>query len=238
MENQTPELQVFTFSEKSQPLNTTIINGEPFFIAKDICDVLEFQNPTDIVKKFLDNDEYLTYKIDRAGQKRDMVFVNESGLYCLIFRSNKPAAKTFRKWVTSEVLPQIRKTGSYSTRNYKRTECYTGSGYVAKGFYKNYIDFKGGTFTITPFLDSQIKTLEYEGQQYYSIPNFLRALKNSTGAGQWATKLKTANIPVERFWLFGASTPAPFTTQAGLNQIKLAMRTIRYESWALELPFN
>ena len=237
MENQTPEMQVFNFSENANTINIIMQEGNPWFRAKDVCDALGLDNVTKALGN-LDEDERLTLPVVRAGQNRNMNFASESGVYALIFQSRKPAAKTFRKWVTSEVLPQIRKTGSYSTRNYKRTECYTGSGYVAKGFYKNYIDFKGGTFTITPFLDSQIKTLEYEGQQYYSIPNFLRALKNSTGAGQWATKLKTANIPVERFWLFGASTPAPFTTQAGLNQIKLAMRTIRYESWALELPFN
>ncbi|MDO4725925.1 MAG: Bro-N domain-containing protein [Porphyromonadaceae bacterium] len=105
--------KVFTFNPSNQPIQVEIINQEPWFVAKDICDCLGLQNVTDRIRS-LDDDERLTYVVDRAGQNREVNLVSESGLYNLIFQSRKPEAKKFRKWVTSEVLPSIRKSGSYS----------------------------------------------------------------------------------------------------------------------------
>jgi anti-repressor protein len=89
-------------------------DGEPWWVAKDVCDVLGIQNVTQAIEA-LDSDEKLPYVLDRAGQKREVNIISESGLYTLIMRSNKPDAKRFRKWVTSEVLPSIRKHGGYLT---------------------------------------------------------------------------------------------------------------------------
>ena len=90
-------------------------NGEPWFVAADVCRVLDLSNPSEAVK-CLDDDEQSKYCLGSGGS--DRVIINESGLYNLIFRSRKPEAKKFRKWVTEEVLPSIRKTGSYSvTKN-------------------------------------------------------------------------------------------------------------------------
>ena len=94
-------------------MRTETINNEPWFCAADICKVLSLTATTDVAMRKLDDDEKLMRKVYGSGQNRDMWFVNESGLYNLIFRSNKPEAKAFRKWVTSEVLPTIRRTGSY-----------------------------------------------------------------------------------------------------------------------------
>ena len=90
-------------------------NGEPWFVAADVCRVLDIKNPSEAVK-CLDDDEQSKYCLGSGGS--DRVIINESGMYNLIFRSRKPEAKKFRKWVTEEVLPSIRKTGSYSvTKN-------------------------------------------------------------------------------------------------------------------------
>ncbi len=103
---------IYSYSEKNK-LNVISINEEPWFVAKDVCEALSISRPSDIVEK-LDDDEKLMRKVSAAGQNREMWLVNESGLYNLIFRSNKPEAKAFRKWVTNTVLPAIRKQGSYS----------------------------------------------------------------------------------------------------------------------------
>lgn len=94
-------------------VRTVTINDQPYFVAKDVCDVLEITNPSKAVEN-LDEDERLLSLMVISGQNRDVLCVNESGLYHLIFKSRKPQAKAFRKWVTAEVLPAIRKTGSYS----------------------------------------------------------------------------------------------------------------------------
>lgn len=95
-----------------------MFNHEPWFVAADVCNALNIGNVTDAVRR-LDEDEKLTSIVSRAGQNREVNMVNESGLYNLIFQSRKPEAKAFRKWVTSEVLPSIRKTGRYEMRKSK-----------------------------------------------------------------------------------------------------------------------
>lgn len=101
------------FHYSNLPVRTKIIEGDIHFLAADICRVLELSNPSMTVK-VLDQDEYtLSTAEGRSRNSIPVNFVNESGLYHLIFQSRKPEAKNFRKWVTGTVLPEIRKTGSY-----------------------------------------------------------------------------------------------------------------------------
>ena len=90
-------------------------DGEPWFVAKDVCICLSIANSRDAVAR-LDDDEKDVGKADTLGGNQDMTLISESGLYTLVMRSNKPDAKVFRKWVTAEVLPSIRKTGCYGIR--------------------------------------------------------------------------------------------------------------------------
>lgn len=103
---------ILNFKGKA-PVRVQVIKGEPWFVAKDVCDILDISNSRDAVKK-LRNTEKGVAITDTLGGKQEMATVNESGLYALIFQSRKPAAQDFRYWVTSEVLPCIRKHGSYA----------------------------------------------------------------------------------------------------------------------------
>lgn len=105
-----PSIVPFCFNDNL--VRATIIDDDPWFVAKDVCDVLEMK--TEQVRR-LDDDEKGLRKMQTHGGEQEMVIISESGLYILIIRSNKPQAKQFRKWVTAEVLPSIRKTGSYHT---------------------------------------------------------------------------------------------------------------------------
>jgi prophage antirepressor-like protein len=102
--------QIFDF--QSSQVRVIIQDGDPWFAAKDICDVLEISNSRDAVGR-LDDDEKDVALTDTPGGPQNMTIVNESGLYALILTSRKPEAKTFKRWITHEVMPQIRKTGSY-----------------------------------------------------------------------------------------------------------------------------
>lgn len=103
------DLQIFN-NEEFGEVRTAVVNDEPMFCLIDICKALEIKNATDVAKR-LDEDELTRLNLgSRAGETN---FITESGLYAVILRSDKPNAKKFRKWVTSEVLPSIRKTGSY-----------------------------------------------------------------------------------------------------------------------------
>ncbi|TCK03287.1 UNVERIFIED_ORG: phage antirepressor protein KilAC domain-containing protein [Anoxybacillus amylolyticus] len=102
--------QVFTYGETQ--VRTIIKNGEVWFIAKDVCSVLDIKNSRDALGR-LDEDEKGVVLTDTLGGKQQMLCVNEAGLYNLVLRSRKPEAKQFKRWVTHEVLPTIRKTGGY-----------------------------------------------------------------------------------------------------------------------------
>jgi prophage antirepressor-like protein len=100
----------FRFDES--PVRAVVQDGEPWFVAKDVCDILGIDNPSQAVGRLDDDEKGITNTYTTAGT-REMLAVNESGVYSLVFTSRKPEAKRFRKWVTSEVLPEIRKTGGY-----------------------------------------------------------------------------------------------------------------------------
>ena len=101
--------QIFS-KENLGSVRTVLVNNEAWFCIKDICDILELTNPTAVAQR-VDEDERAKFNLGRQG---DTNFTNESVLYALIVRSDKKEAKPFRKWITSEVIPAIRKTGSYS----------------------------------------------------------------------------------------------------------------------------
>jgi prophage antirepressor-like protein len=94
------------------PVRAIVQDGEPWFVAKDVCDVLDMGDPSKAVSR-IDDDERGTTTVRTPGGPQEALTVNESGVYSLVFTSRKPEARRFRKWVTSEVLPEIRKTGGY-----------------------------------------------------------------------------------------------------------------------------
>ena len=106
------EITVFNNDEFGS-IRTVTIENEPWFVGKDVAEVLGYQNGSRDINRHVDDEDKLCTKIEYAGQKREVTIINESGLYSLILSSKLPNAKKFKRWVTSEVLPSIRKIGSY-----------------------------------------------------------------------------------------------------------------------------
>lgn len=109
------ELRTWTFS--GSEVRTVEVNGESWWVLKDVCTVLELTTPARVAERLEEDEVSLTHLTDSIGRQQETTIINESGLYSVILRSDKPQAKPFRKWVTSEVLPSIRKTGSYSIKD-------------------------------------------------------------------------------------------------------------------------
>ena len=105
-------LQIFNSPEFGQ-VRTIQQNGEPWFVGKDVAEILGYKDTSDAMKKHVDDEDKLMHQISASGQNREMYIINESGLYSLILSSKMPKAKEFKRWVTSEVIPAIRKTGKY-----------------------------------------------------------------------------------------------------------------------------
>lgn len=106
------EMQVFQNPEFGK-IRTVAINGEPWLVGKDVAVALGYEKPTDAVRKHVDREDRGVSKIETPSGTQDMTIINESGLYSLILSSKLPSAKKFKRWVTSEVLPTIRRTGGY-----------------------------------------------------------------------------------------------------------------------------
>lgn len=107
------ELQIFE-NEEFGLIRTTIIDGEPWLVGKDVAERLGYGNPRDALLRHVDEEDKGVVKYDTLGGKQEMTVINESGVYSLIFGSKLQKAKEFKRWVTSEVLPTIRKTGGYN----------------------------------------------------------------------------------------------------------------------------
>lgn len=110
MEN---NIQIFENSEFGK-VRTLEIDNEPWFVGKDVAEILGYSQPSVAIFKRVDSDDKGVSKMETPGGEQSVVIINESGLYSLILSSKIPTAKRFKRWVTSEVLPTIRKTGSYS----------------------------------------------------------------------------------------------------------------------------
>lgn len=105
--------QIIPFDYQNHEVRSLLINDEPWFVAKDVCDILDLENPSMVVSR-LDEDEVTKFNL--GGLSGETNIVSESGLYSLTLGSKKPEAKPFKRWITHDVIPAIRKTGSYSAK--------------------------------------------------------------------------------------------------------------------------
>lgn len=207
----------FQFNATSQEVRSLSIDSEPFFVAKDVCDILAISNNRDALSK-LDSDEKLMSVIPTLGQNRKMWLVSESGLYALIMRSNKPEAKAFRKWVTSEVLPSIRKKGYYKASS--------GSS--------NFIDARDIPYTTVLLNEYPVRCIVIKDQTYYSVNDVHKAMHSATTASQAAKRLNLKSTLAYKIWVFGNTHPSWFTVEVGVKLLLSGSRVLK-ESNQLKL---
>jgi len=209
--HQPSEVMTFHFSEEKNSIRNIIQGEDPWFVANDICKVLGMSD-TNVALRKLDSEEKLTRKIYGSGQKRKMWMVNESGLYSLILRSNKPQAKAFKKWITSEVLPSLRKKGYYGQIQRKDGK---------------YIDARDIPYTLHQMNDYAVRTVSIDGVLHYSVNDVNRAIGSSTDASQVSKQLNKVRSLAVKIWLYGNTHPAWFTTQLGVKLILSGSRILK-----------
>lgn len=185
------QLQVFTNSDFGE-IRTVIINDEPYFVGKDVAEILGYANPSEALAKHVDDDDKLNSKTLSSFEmdlgQRGGWLINESGLYSLVLSSKLPNAKNFKKWVTSEVLPSIRKHGMY-----------------AVDALLNNPDFAIAAFTALK--EERAKTKELEAQIEQDKPkvlfaNAVEASKSSILIGDLAKLLKQNGVDTGQKRLF------------------------------------
>lgn len=216
--------EVFTFNPANAPIRVQVINQEPWFVAKDVCDALTIGNSRDAIAR-LDDDEKGVSVVPTPSGEQSMNLVNESGLYNLIFQSRKPEAKAFRKWVTSEVLPAIRRTGRYELK--RRVVSPRDGGFI---------DLRCEPYNTKWLGTTTVRVIEHEDVEWYSVADILRAMQVATSAQQNAQMLREANPNIVRkIFIFGNTHPSWFTTITGLRLIVSGSRKLRSHSKLLQL---
>lgn len=216
-----PLVEVFNFSQSRTPIRVQVINNEPWFVATDVCRVLDITNNRDAVSR-LDDDERMDGVgiTDTVGRKNYATLVNESGLYALIFQSRKPEAKAFRKWVTSEVLPAIRKKGYYGVYKEKT----------------DYIDAQDTPYERKLYNDSEVRCIEIDGKEWMSISDFFMAIGNTTSVSQAVKKLNAKNTHAVKILIFGSTNPAWYVDAVGASLLVSGSRKLQGLR-QLKLPF-
>ena len=124
------EIEIFKNEEFGQ-IRTMLISNEPYFVGKDVAEILGYANPQKAIRTHVDNEDKGVNEMDTPGGKQEIIVINESGLYSLMLSSKLPNAKKFKRWVTSEVLPSIRKHGAYMT-NETLEEALTSPDFLIK----------------------------------------------------------------------------------------------------------
>lgn len=212
------ELKLFNF--ENNQVRTLLINGEPWFVGKNVADILGYQNGSRDINRHVDEEDKLTERIVQSGQNREVILINESGLYSLILSSKMPNAKKFKRWVTSEVLPQLRKTGSYSAKEMSSEEL------MAKAF----IEAKS-------IMERQSKEIT-EMKPKALFADTVAASKSSILVGQEAKLISQSGYPIgqNRFfaWLRangylcsrGADYNMPTQRSREMNLIEIRIRTV------------
>lgn len=217
--------KVFTFNASNQQVRIVLIENQPYFVAKDVCNTLGLTEVSNTLLR-LDDDEKLTRILFVSGQNREMWLINESGLYNLIFRSNKPEAKAFRKWVTSEVLPSIRRSGKYELTG------HSGAYSPRTG---NYLDLRNQPYGTQLLNDYPVRVIIHEDVEWFSLADIHRAIQADTGTCQAARMLNAKRELAQKIFIFGNTHPAWFTTYTGLRLIVSGSRKLKIENKNFQL---
>lgn len=213
------EVQMFAF--KNKKVRTLLVNNEPWFIGKDVANVLGYERATKAIQDHVDKEDKDVIPIqDSIGRMQNTPIINESGVYGLIFSSKLPDAKSFKRWVTTEVLPQIRVSGSYQKKE------LTGEELMAKAF----IEAKS-------IMERQSKEIE-EMKPKALFADTVAASKSSILVGQEAKLISQSGYPIgqNRFfaWLRangylcsrGSDYNMPTQKSREMNLIEIRIRTV------------
>ena len=181
------EITVFSNTEFGS-VRTLVINGVPYFVGKDVAKILGYSNPRKALIDHVDSEDKGVTKCDTLGGTQEMTVINESGLYSLILSSKLPKAMEFKRWVTSEVLPSIRKTGSYSIQ--QKVDSYMIEDSIARA--KRWIEEEEERRTLKLTVEYQkpmvmLAEERIDKKGYYSLTDVTKSLHFKRGQiTRWA----------------------------------------------------
>lgn len=221
---------VFTYGD-AQQVRMLVIEDQPWFAAKDVCSVLGIANSRRVAAS-LDDDEVRVYGLRTPSGRQQMQLVNESGLYNLIFRSRKAEARAFRRWVTAEVLPSIRRSGGYQQPQAQPPVLPPGQpAALPQAAAAAHTDARHLPYDLVAWRNGQLRMLPMAGRQWYSLSDVVRCLGGNNRAHGFAKKLPKSTV--RSILIFGQAHPMWFVDDTGLRMVA-AMRGHRLGQHTLD----
>jgi prophage antirepressor-like protein len=214
------DLEVFHHERWS--VRTVVIDGEPWFVARDVCEALGFANARQSVSTHVDEADRGVQSVDTPGGAQQVAIVNESGLYALIFGSRLATAKGFRRWVTSEVLPAIRRTGRYAVPQFEIPTTLAGALQLAADQARELESAQAALAEAAPKVAFVDQFVSAEGD--YSLREAAQILNRDPSITTGQNRLLGALI---EFGWVDRRGKLPY--QASINAGRLAVRTTTYD---------
>lgn len=177
------ELQIFTYNET--PLRTVEMDGEVWWVLKDVCDALGIVDSKSVPRRLDPDEVVLIPLVDSKGRKQEMYAINEPGLYKVILRSDKPDAKDLMRWVTHEVLPSIRRTGSYAVQAMSPAQLIAAQAQLLVDMEKRMDEMQGQTKALEAKVDTAMKAFSRPSEDHWKS-DIDRAIKELCAEVHWS----------------------------------------------------
>ena len=215
------EVEVFNFSQENLPVHSLLINGEPWFLAKDIAIALGYSNFRDAIKRHCREKGVVFCDSLTEGGVQKMKYINEGNVYRLIINSTLPIAEKFESWIFDEILPSIRKKGYYGV---KKTD-------------GDYLDARDVPYGRVKYQDGEIRVIEVEGVKWYSLNDVHSCIGSRTESSQSVKRLNAKRTLAKKIWIYGVTQPGWFVCELGVKLL-LCASLKHQESKQLMLDFS
>ena len=220
-------MQTFTFNATDTAIRVKMVENEPWFVAKDVCEALNIKwSGSSVTLSQIPDDWKGVLNFKTPGGNQELTCIKEAGMYKLAFRcQSSEVADKFTNWVASEILPAIRRTGRYELK--RRVVSPRDGGFI---------DLRCEPYNTKWLGTTTVRVIEHEDVEWYSVADILRAMQVATSAQQNAQTLREANPNIVRkIFIFGNTHPSWFTTITGLRLIVSGSRKLRSHSKMLQL---
>lgn len=215
------EIEVFNFSRENLPVRSRIINGEPWFVAKDIAEILQYASPRDAIKKHCKEKGVVFCDSLTEGGIQKIKYISEGNVYRLIVNCTLPIADMFEEWIFDEVIPSIRKKGYY---------------WVKKSPV-DYLDVRDVPYQLMIFRGGEVRVVYIDGEAWYSLNDIHSCIGSRTESTQTARRLNARQTLARKMWLHGVPNPGWFIKELGVRLLLCASQKNR-EDAQLMLNFD
>lgn len=222
-------METFTFNATDTAIRVKTVEGEPWFVAKDLCKALNITWSGHTLDQIPDEWKGMV-NFTTPGGNQELTCITEAGMYKLAFRcQSSEVADKFTNWVASEVLPTIRKTGRYELAAPKADHGRRTLG-------RDVLDLRCEPYNTKWLGTTTVRVVEYNDVEWYSVADINRAMQVGTDAMQSARNLREANPAIVRkIFIFGNTHPAWFTTITGLRLLVSGSRKLKVRSQMMQL---